>query len=167
MDAPEMPIGVVDRGLHLQSAWRSVARESPPPMPNPLRARRSAPAPRPRSLPASAPATVTKALFRAAILLGLQQREVAAIIGVSAATVSRLANAAGELELDGKPGQLTLLLLRVYRSLDAVVGGDAGELRAWFHADNRHLGGVPAELVLRPEGLARVAEYLDAIRGKL
>lgn len=122
---------------------------------------------RPRPLPASAPATVTKALFRAALLLGLHQRDVAAVIGTSAATVSRLANGRGALALGDKPGQLALLLLRVHRSLDAVVGGDDEAVRAWFHADNRHLGGVPAELVLRPEGLCRVAEYLDAVRVEL
>ena len=118
----------------------------------------------PTALPTTAPATVTRALFRAASLLGLHQRELAAIIGTSAATASRLASGRGELGLDDKPGQLALLFLRVYRSLDAVVGGDDAAVRAWFHADNLHLGGVPAELVLRPEGLARVAEYLDAVR---
>jgi len=128
--------------------------------------RRPAPL-RPRPLPATAPATVTRALFRAASLLGLQQREVAAVIGTSTATASRLANGRGVLDLDEKPGQLALLLLRVFRSLDAVVGGDEVALRAWFHADNLHLGGVPAELVARPEGLARVAEYLDAVRQRI
>jgi transcriptional regulator with XRE-family HTH domain len=136
-------------------------------MPPRARAHRRRVAERPRALPASAPATVTKALFRAAALLGLHQREVAAVIGTSAATVSRLANGRGELGLDDKPGQLALLLLRVHRSLDAVVGGDEEALRAWFHAGNRHLGGVPAALVLRPEGLARVADYLDAVRVEL
>ena len=136
-------------------------------MPRHARTHRRPEPPRPRPLPATAPATVTRALFRAATLLGMQQRDVAAVIGTSPATASRLANGRGALAPDDKPGQLALLLLRVYRSLDAVVGGDAAALRAWFHADNLHLGGVPAELVARPEGLARVAEYLDAVRQRI
>jgi hypothetical protein len=36
-----------------------------------------------------------------------------------------------------------------------------------MHTNNRHTGGVPAEQVRSVQGLARVVEYLDAIRGKV
>jgi len=36
-----------------------------------------------------------------------------------------------------------------------------------MHTANRHVGGVPAELVRSIQGLNRVVEYLDAIRGRL
>jgi hypothetical protein len=87
-------------------------------------------------------------------------------LGISPASVSRLGR---ERTIDpgSKEGELGLLLLRVFRSLDATVGGDESAARAWFHADNHHLGGVPAELVRSVTGLGHVAEYLDAIRGKL
>jgi hypothetical protein len=108
-----------------------------------------------------------KALARASVRLGLRQVRVARILGVSESTVARLFAGKAELALDRKEGELALLLLRVFRSLDTVVGGDATALRDWFNAPNDHLGGVPASLVERAEGLVRVAEYLDGVRGKL
>jgi hypothetical protein len=57
--------------------------------------------------------------------------------------------------------------VRLYRSLDALVGGDDSQARAWLHAENAHLGGVPAQLIRRVEGLVDVIQYLDAMRGRL
>ncbi len=109
---------------------------------------------------------VTKAARRAAAALGLSQKELARVVGVSEATVSRLAS--GKLlAADRKEGELALLLVRVFRSLDALVGGSEEKARAWFGAKNAHLGGVPRERVQRVEGLVEVAQYLDAMRGKL
>ena len=64
-------------------------------------------------------------------------------------------------------GQLALLFLRLYRSLDALVGGDDARARAWLSAPNGHLGGVPAERMMTVEGLVDVVQYLDAMRGRL
>jgi hypothetical protein len=64
-------------------------------------------------------------------------------------------------------GEIALLFLRIFRSLDAVVGGNAEHARAWLHARNHHLGGVPAEMIASVAGIVRVADYLDAMRGKL
>ena len=122
----------------------------------------------PSALAAPSPASVArKALARAAPRLGLKQVQVSRILGVSESTVARLFAGTAELSLDRKEGELALLLLRIFRSLDAAVGGDAEAVRAWFHAENDHLGGVPAQLVEKAEGLVRVAGYLDAVRGKL
>jgi hypothetical protein len=46
------------------------------------------------------------------------------------------------------------------------LGGNEAEARKWMHAMNRHLHGVPAELACTVPGLARMADYLDAMRGK-
>jgi hypothetical protein len=54
----------------------------------------------------------------------------------------------------------------MFRSLDALLG-DTESCRKWLHAENTHLGGVPAELVRSAEGLVHVIRYLDAMRGKL
>lgn len=114
----------------------------------------------------SAERVLTKATRRAAERLGLSQKELGRVLGVSEATVSRL-GAGKLLEPDKKEGELALLLLRVYRSLDALVGGSEEKARAWFGAQNRHLGGVPRERVQTVEGLVHVAQYLDGMRGKL
>jgi len=106
-------------------------------------------------------------LLRAADLLGLSQKDTARIVGVSAATMSRLAAGARALQPDTKEGECALLLIRIFRALDALLGGKELDVRAWFHAANTHLGGIPATRVQTVEGLVHVAEYLDAMRGKL
>jgi hypothetical protein len=111
-------------------------------------------------------AVLTRATLRAAACLELSGKELARVLGVSAASLSRLSRARA-IDPRTKEGELAVLLLRVFRSLDALVGGDEEAARRWFHADNQHLGGTPAKLVERVEGLVGVAEYLDALRGRL
>ena len=111
----------------------------------------------------SAPAVLTRAVVRAAEILDLSGKEIAGVLGVSPASRSRLARGR-EIRPDSKEGELALLFLRVFRSLDALLGGDAEGCRRWLRAYNSHLAGVPAELLRTVAGLAGVAEYLDAMR---
>jgi hypothetical protein len=111
-------------------------------------------------------AVLTKAVLAASELLGLRNRDLALVLGSSEASVSRLS---GRRLIDAasKEGELALLFLRLFRSLDALVGGDAAKARAWLHADNTHVGGVPAQRIKGVEGLVDVVQYLDAMRGRL
>lgn len=119
----------------------------------------------PQKRPQSA-AVLTKAVLRAAQLLGLRNRELALVVGASEASISRLSGGR-VIEPSSKEGELALLFLRLFRSLDALVGGDDAKARAWLAAQNSHVGGVPAELIQRVEGLVDVVQYLDAMRGHL
>lgn len=109
-------------------------------------------------------AVLTKATLRAADLLGLGDGELAKVIGVSASTVSRYKQAASGIAPASKTGQLALLLVRVFRSLDPLVGSDDGKRKDWMHSNNKALNGVPAALILRPDGLVRTLDYLDGMR---
>ena len=109
---------------------------------------------------------LTRAVLSAADRLGIRNYHLAEIIGTSESTVSRLSSGR-TLDPDSKQGELALLFVRLYRSLDALVGGDDSQARAWLHAENAHLGGVPAHLIRRVEGLVDVIQYLDAMRGRL
>jgi hypothetical protein len=111
-------------------------------------------------------AVLAKALLSAAGRLGLRNRQLGEIIGSSEASVSRL-RAGRDLDPARKEGELALMFLRLYRSLDALVGGDDAKARAWLHAENDHLGGIPAERIRTVEGLVDVVQYLDAMRGRL
>ncbi len=113
------------------------------------------------------PASVlAKAVLAAADRLDLRGSRVAAVIGTSEASVSRL-RGGRTLDPARKEGELALLFLRLYRSLDALVGGDDAKAKAWLHAHNDHLGGVPADRIRTVEGLVDVVQYLDAMRGRL
>jgi transcriptional regulator with XRE-family HTH domain len=115
--------------------------------------------------PAPAP-VLAKAALAAAERLDLNGRELAEIIGTSEASVSRLKSGRG-LDPQRKEGELALLFLRLYRSLDTLVGGDEAKARDWLHAMNDHLGGIPADRIRTVEGLVDVVQYLDAMRGRL
>jgi len=108
---------------------------------------------------------LSKATGRAADLLDLSQRELALTLGLSEATTSRLVNGDFELSPGSKPWELATLLVRVFRSLDAIAGGRDSDMRAWLHSHNRAVNGTPAELMTSAEGLVRVLHYLDANRG--
>jgi transcriptional regulator with XRE-family HTH domain len=111
---------------------------------------------------------VSKALFRAAQALGLSSADLAEIVGTSESTLSRIRTGKrGPIPLGSKEGELALLFLRVFRSLDALVGGNEDQARAWLHAKNHHVGGVPLRRMKTIEGLVDVAEYLDAMRGTI
>jgi uncharacterized protein (DUF2384 family) len=117
---------------------------------------------------ARAGAVLSKALVRATQRLGLtSQKELAEVLGVSAPTVSRLLRGARPLDPSSNEGQRATLFLRIWRSLDALVGGDERAASAWFHASNHHLGARPVELARSITGLVHVADYLDAMRGKV
>jgi predicted transcriptional regulator len=120
-----------------------------------------------RAQPASQPAreaVLTKSVLRAADLLGLSSAALARILGVSEASVSRLVSGTRTIDPQSKEGELALLLVRVYRSLDALVGTDATQRKAWLESYNRALNGRPAELIERADGLVHVVAYLDAMR---
>ncbi len=105
---------------------------------------------------------LTQALLSAGDQLGLTRDELGAAIGKERTVFSR-----GKIAPATKAGELALMLIRSYRSLYALVGGDRDQMRHWMHTTNRHTGGVPAEQVKSVQGLVRVMEYLDAIRGKI
>jgi hypothetical protein len=119
-------------------------------------------APKPVSFEAGS--TVTKAILSAADRLGMSNKVVGSIVGLSEATVSRMGSGGYALRPGDKPFELSVLFVRLYRSLDAITGGDDGVARAWLRNDNTALGGTPLALVQSVQGLVNVIAYLDARR---
>jgi len=107
---------------------------------------------------------VTKATVAAADRLGLRARTLAGIVGVAEASVSRMKRLDHLLEKGTKPFELALLLIRLFRSLDAITGGDEQVARAWLKNHNTALSGIPADKILSISGLTDVLAYLDARR---
>ena len=112
-------------------------------------------------------AVLTKAMLRAAERLGLSGRQLAETVGVSEATVSRLKRGEATLEAGSKPFELAALLVRAFRSLDAITGGDEAVARVWITATNSALGARPVERMATIQGLVDVTTYLDARRAPI
>ena len=109
-------------------------------------------------------AVLAKATARASELLGLTGVALARTIGLSEPTVSRILRGEKTIAPTSKEGELALLLVRVYRSLDALVGTDEGKRMLWMTGFNEGLRGVPQQLVQRVDGLVATLAYLDAMR---
>jgi len=107
---------------------------------------------------------VTKAVINAADRLGLSARALGAVIGLSEASVSRMKRLDHVLDRGTKSFELALLFIRLFRSLDAITGGDEMVARQWLRNANSAIGGVPTEKILTISGLADVLAYLDARR---
>lgn len=107
---------------------------------------------------------LTKATLRAAEQLGLSNAELAAVIGVSEPTVSRLKNNSRPIKPDSKEGELALMLVRLFRSLDPLIGGDDGKRKSWMGSYNKALVGYPSQLIRKADGLVRTLAYLDGMR---
>ena len=117
-----------------------------------------------RRVAVSDAAVATKAVLRAAGRLGLSNKALARVIGVSEATVSRMGAGSYLLAPGDKPYELALLLIRLFRSLDAIAGGDEAVAAAWLRSENAALGGTPSTLIQSVSGLVHVLGYLDARR---
>ena len=107
---------------------------------------------------------LAKATARASILLGLSGAALARTIGVSEPTVSRILKGERALDPKSKEGELSLLLVRVFRSLDPLVGTDDQKRKQWMQSQNKALGGIPAQLIERADGLVATLNYLDGMR---
>ncbi len=113
---------------------------------------------------ASESSVVTKATLRAADILKIKDKHLARIIGVSAATVSRMRKGDYPLARGQKPFELAVLFVRLYRSLDAIVGGDDEVARRWIAGHNSALDETPIEMIQTVAGLTNVIQYLDSRR---
>jgi transcriptional regulator with XRE-family HTH domain len=106
---------------------------------------------------------LTKATIRAADRLGMSQRTLANVLGLSESVISRMKS--GDYVLDrGKPFELAALFVRLYRSLDAIVSGDDKTARDWLRNDNLALKARPMDLIQKVQGLVHVIQYLDTRR---
>lgn len=110
---------------------------------------------------------ITKAVVRAADMLGFTQAALSEMLGLSPATASRMASGHYLLMEDRKEWELATLFLRLFRALDAVVGSNDAAARQWLWSENYALGGVPGKLLKTTEGLVRAVHYLDAARGRI
>lgn len=108
---------------------------------------------------------VAKALINLKEELSLSSETVGQIIGADASTVFRIGK-----NLDMKENKVfegALLLVRVYRSLYALLGGDKSAMTHWLTTPNLDFNEQrPIHYMKSLVGLVDVVQYLDAMRGQ-
>lgn len=116
------------------------------------------------SMSAREQVVLTKAVARAADRLAISNKRLANIIGVSPSSVTRMHDEQYQLHSGRKEWELSVLFVRMFRSLDAIAG-DSGS-RTWLASENHAFGDrKPIEVIESTEGLVHVCNYLDAHRG--
>lgn len=111
-------------------------------------------------------AVLAKALLSASEQLGLKQAELASVLGVHRTAISRLKQKQA-LDPLSKQGEIALFVIRIARALFALTGGDAEWIKHFMRTHNTVTGAVPAKQITSIQGLMTVAQFVDAIRGKL
>ena len=86
------------------------------------------------------------------------------VLGLSGSTVSRLRNGAWQFQAGSKSFELAQYLVRLFRSLDSLMGSDDAASRSWLQAENPELGARPLDLIMSIRGLMTVADYVDDYR---
>ena len=66
-----------------------------------------------------------------------------------------------------KPFELAVLFVRLFRSLDAIAGGNPRVARAWLVNSNAALDGRPVDKIQTITGLLDVIAYLDTRRARV
>jgi hypothetical protein len=110
---------------------------------------------------------VAKAAIRAAALLDIPNTVLAKVLGLSEASVSRMQAGKFSLEQSPKAFELSVLFVRLFRGLDAIVGGDAAAARSWLRTENTALRGTPMTLIQSVTGLTQSVQYVDARRARI
>lgn len=110
---------------------------------------------------------LTIAVAKVADLWGFSNAKLGAVLGLSPATASRLRSEQTRLDPVSKSFEVGQSLVRLFRSLDALMGSDDAAARAWLDADNLDLEARPVELIDSFRGLIKVCDYVDAHRARV
>lgn len=94
----------------------------------------------------------------------LTNEQLAAVLGLSPATVSRLRTGTYQLKAGDKAFELGQYLVRLFRSLDAIMGSDDEAAASWLRTANLDLDGRPIDRIASIRGLMDVADYVDDFR---
>lgn len=110
---------------------------------------------------------LTEAIVRIAGFWALSNTKLGAILGLSAPTVSRLKRGTSGLDSASKSFEAGKFLLRLFRSLDAMLGSDDIAARSWLDTVNLDLAARPIDKLDTMRGLIEVCDYVDSYRARV
>lgn len=110
---------------------------------------------------------LSTAVSRIATLWRLSNEQLGAILGLSSASASRLRGGGYRLEPGSKPFELGQYLVRLFRSLDALMGSDDEASASWLRTVNLDLGVRPIDRIRSIAGLIEVTDHVDGHRARV
>jgi uncharacterized protein (DUF2384 family) len=110
---------------------------------------------------------LSSAVAKIAEFWGFSNAKLGVVLGLSQATVSRLRSGQTTLDPASKSFEAGQFLLRLFRSLDALLGSDDAASRRWLDVANLDLDARPVDLIDSFKGLLIVCDYVDAHRARV
>ncbi len=104
-------------------------------------------------------------LKEASKIMGISQVQLAAILQVDKSSLSRAFK--NGIEPGSLKAQVSILIIRMYRSLFAISGDNSKFMKHFLNTQNRAFSSKPIDMIKNIEGLVQVNQYLDAMRGKV
>ena len=111
--------------------------------------------------------TLSSAISRIAEFWGLSNAKLGAILGLSAPTISRMKRGETALDPASKSFEAGQFLVRLFRSLDAMLGSDDGAAKRWLETPNIDLEAKPIDEIETMRGLITVCDYVDFYRARV
>lgn len=113
-------------------------------------------------------AILTNAVTETAKRLDIGPSDLAAIIGVSQSSASRMFAGNFLIKKETPEWQLSALLVRLYRGLFSIVGNNDALAREWLKSGNRAFDGrIPLDVIKNIVGLVSACDYVDAHRAQV
>ena len=110
---------------------------------------------------------LTSAISKIAAYWGLSNVKLSSVLGLSEATISRLRSGKTFRDPASKSFEAGQFLLRLFRSLDALMGSDDDAAKSWLTSHNLDLEARPIDLIDSFKGLLTVCDYVDAHRARV
>jgi len=102
-----------------------------------------------------------KVLLNASKEMGISIANLEKIIGINSDALKY-----EDIDPESKSGELSLMLIRCYNNLNALVGSNKEHIQHWMHTQNIGTQDIPAEQLSKLDDLVRLAGYLDKMNRK-
>lgn len=110
---------------------------------------------------------LTEAVLKAAGLLDLSDHALEQILQLDAGIIASVRDGQTVFAEGSTAFSRGTSLARLFRSLDALVGGNEDIARQWLRTKNTVLKAIPLELIQSGDGLDHVIVYLDSRRAQI
>jgi uncharacterized protein (DUF2384 family) len=111
---------------------------------------------------------LSSAVTETAKHLAIGPSDLAAIIGISQSSASRMFSGSFRIKEGTPEWQLSALLVRLYRGLFSIVGNNDLLAREWLTSSNRAFDNrIPLDVIKNIVGLVMVCDYVDAHRAQV
>ena len=120
----------------------------------------------PLSQPINTSKVLTKASWKAAELLGLKPEQFVRILHLECLDMN-LSEATLMFDPNSKQGEIALILIRIYKALYHLNGGDIKWMHHFLNSPNLLTGGIPIEQLESMSGLLSVLNTVESLQHKV